>query len=133
MKIAVIGVLIGIAIAVAVVLLDSGPGAPDAVDDKHKAAAILVARCDAAMSSLDLELGSGHSRSAAIASRIDQCTRAKAAVERAQAARSSHQLESALDRVTKHLEQLAAMAGSGAGSAPAPTDGRRTGLSPATH
>jgi hypothetical protein len=115
MKVAVIGVLIGLVIAVAVVLLDKGPPTHDAIDDQHKAAAILVARCDAAMSSLELALGSSQSRDATIASRIDLCTRAKAMVEKAQAARSSPQLDVAHKRLLEHLARLGA--GSATGSA----------------
>jgi hypothetical protein len=114
MKIAVIGILIGIALAVAFVLLDSGSPKPDAIDDQHKAAAILVARCDAAMSSLDVALGSNQPRGATIASRIELCTRAKAMVEKAQAARNSPQLDVAHKRLLEHLARLEA--GSAAGS-----------------
>lgn len=117
MKIAIVGILIGLAIAIAFVLFDS-KSPPAEIDDKHRAAAIFVARCDAQMSSLDAALGSSQAPGAAIASRLDACTRAKAAVERARAEKGSHQLDVAFDRVTQHLARLATLGGSGAGSAP---------------
>jgi hypothetical protein len=112
MRIAIVGVVVGLAVALGIIFMSTGK-APPPVNEQHQAAAIQVARCDAMMSRLDAEVGSGNA-SAAIATRIQACTKAKVLVERAQASKPSTQLDVAYDRVNKHLARLGA--GSAAGS-----------------
>jgi flagellar basal body-associated protein FliL len=114
MRIVIVLIVVAAAVALALVFLLSGAEPPTSkVDDAHKAAAIQVARCDAAMSTLDAELGSGNAP-AALATRIQLCTKAKVALERARAGKPSTQLDVSFERVTKHLARL--NAGSATGS-----------------
>ena len=114
MRIAIVGIVLALAVGLAFLLMSGGNKAPQAVDDQHKAAAIQVARCDAAMSTLDTEVERGNA-SAAIATRIQTCTKAKSLVERARAIKPSTQLDVAYERVTRHLARLNA-GGAGSGS-----------------
>ena len=113
MRIAIVGVVLGVAIALGIVFL-SGHKASHPVNEQRQAAAIQVARCDAQMSTLDAAVGSGNA-SAAIATRIQTCTKAKSLVERARAIKPSTQLDVAYERVTRHLARLNA-GGAGSGS-----------------
>ncbi|HUS30294.1 MAG TPA: hypothetical protein VMZ53_17420 [Kofleriaceae bacterium] len=121
MRIAIVGAVLAIVVALALVFTNTGRAPAPPVDPQHQAAAIQVARCDAAMSKLDAELKTSKAASA-LATRIEVCTKARAAVERAQTNKPSTQLEVALARVNKHLARLNEGMGSAA-PAPSPTAG----------
>jgi hypothetical protein len=124
MKKAIVAIVVVAAVAVALGIVFLGASEPpSAVNDVHKAAAIQVARCDAAMSQLDAALGSANPANA-IATRIEACTKAKSLVERARANKPSTQLDVAYQRVIQHLARLDAV---GSGSGPSPGTGSSAG------
>jgi hypothetical protein len=133
MKIAVVGIIVGVAAALAFVLLSGGgsdsPYRSRAESDRATAA-IAVAKCDAAMSTLDADLEAAsrepstatQRRGNVIADRLSACTKAQAAAQRARSvSKNDKQLAVAIERIAKHLERVsgtspAATAGSARGS-----------------
>jgi hypothetical protein len=134
MRIVVVGIIVGGAIALAFLFLSSGGS-----DSKYRSqaesdratAALAVAKCDSEMSTLDAEIESARRDPATapqrtsklIADRLSVCTKAQAAAQRARAvSKNDKHLEVAIERVARHLERIATtspasiVAGSAAGS-----------------
>ena len=96
--IALVGILVGVGVALAFIFIGGGsdPKYRSHAEADRANAAILVAKCDAAMSSLDTAMESAKAdpalavqrTSKLIADRLTTCTKAQAAAQRAKAVSS---------------------------------------------
>ncbi|HSD86977.1 MAG TPA: hypothetical protein VLB44_05660 [Kofleriaceae bacterium] len=115
MKLAVVGVVIGIAIAVTLLFATSGTKTePTKVETDRANAAITVAKCDSGMATLSAEIGKALKDPATLRQQVSQilvvhqevCTKAANNVRVARQARPDNQLDTAIKRMDGHLARL---------------------------